>query len=86
MFPIQAILAQKAMSNIRGGVLVVGAWLGYGFHEGGFTSGLRAVTEHIDGVQLPFDIARDQEPHAVLLLRSSGSWRPLVYVTLSAQL
>ncbi|KAG1818646.1 uncharacterized protein BJ212DRAFT_1269264, partial [Suillus subaureus] len=44
----------KAMSNIqgRGGVLLAGAWLGYGFHEAGFTSSLRAVVEHIHGIQL----------------------------------
>ncbi|KAG2123795.1 hypothetical protein DEU56DRAFT_893401 [Suillus clintonianus] len=66
----KAIIAQKAMPNIqgRGGVLFAGAWLGYGFHEDGFTSGLRAVTEHIDGVQLPFEIAgADREPRAVFI-------------------
>ncbi|KAG1849883.1 hypothetical protein DFJ58DRAFT_716850 [Suillus subalutaceus] len=51
------ILDTKAMTNIqgRGGVLFAGAWLGYGVHEDGFTSDLRAV--------LSFDVAgADREP------------------------
>lgn len=67
---MQVIIAQKLMPNIQGrdGVLFAGAWLGYGFHEDGFTSGLRAVAEHIGGVQLPFEIAgADREPRAVFI-------------------
>ncbi|KAH7923353.1 FAD/NAD(P)-binding domain-containing protein [Leucogyrophana mollusca] len=66
----QALRSQKEMDSIQGsrGILYAGAWLGYGFHEDGFTSGLRAVSEHIDGVHMPFDIVNpDREPRAVLI-------------------
>ncbi|KAG1841940.1 hypothetical protein DFJ58DRAFT_907651 [Suillus subalutaceus] len=64
----QAIIARKAMTNIqgRGGVLFAGAWLGYGFHEDGFTSDLRAV--------LSFDGAgADREPCVPLFAPLFGS-------------
>ncbi|KIJ64659.1 hypothetical protein HYDPIDRAFT_181869 [Hydnomerulius pinastri MD-312] len=76
-----ALLSQKQMNRIQGsrGILYAGAWLGYGFHEDGFTSGLRAVAEHIGGVQVPFEIASaDRAPRAVFMahvfdfLESSG--------------
>ncbi|KIK92424.1 hypothetical protein PAXRUDRAFT_829965 [Paxillus rubicundulus Ve08.2h10] len=66
----EALLSQKQMNGIQGrrGILYAGAWLGYGFHEDGFTSGLRAVAEHIDGVRLPFAIASaDWIPRAVFV-------------------
>ncbi|KAH7915478.1 hypothetical protein BJ138DRAFT_1141850 [Hygrophoropsis aurantiaca] len=66
----EALRSQKEMKNIQGrrGILYTGAWLGYGFHEDGFTSALRAVSEHIDGVHLPFDIANpDRAPRAALI-------------------
>lgn len=51
------------MGKIQGrrGILYAGARLGYGFHEDGFTS-LRAAAQHIDGVQLPFEIISSDRP------------------------
>ncbi|KAG1791832.1 uncharacterized protein HD556DRAFT_622864 [Suillus plorans] len=63
------------MPNIKGhsGVLSAEAWLRYGFHENRFTSGLGAVVERIDGVQLPFEIAgADREPRVVSLVPFFG--------------
>jgi len=68
LFCYQAVLSQSQMSSIQGkrGISFAGAWLGYGFHEDGFTSGLRAVVDHIDGITLPFEIRYpDREPQAV---------------------
>lgn len=52
---LQAERCQRAMATIQNtrGILYAGAWMGYGFHEDGFTSGLRAAVA-IGGVQLPF--------------------------------
>lgn len=72
---MQTIIAQKAMPNIKGhsGVLSAEAWLGYGFHENRFTSGLGAAVERIDGVQLPFEIAgADREPRVASLVPLFG--------------
>lgn len=43
-----------SIQNTRG-VSYAGAWMGYGFHEDGFTSGLRAAVK-LGGVKLPFQI------------------------------
>ena len=42
----QAINAQKEMPTIQNvrGISFAGAWMKYGFHEDGFTTGLRAAT------------------------------------------
>ncbi|KLO16726.1 FAD/NAD-binding domain-containing protein [Schizopora paradoxa] len=52
-----AIIAQNEMHLIQNkrGISFAGAYLKYGFHEDGFTSGLRAVVEHL-GVRPPFAI------------------------------
>ncbi|KAK0504457.1 FAD/NAD(P)-binding domain-containing protein [Armillaria luteobubalina] len=50
-----AIRAQNMMSSIQGtrGITYAGAYLNFGFHEDGFTSGLVAVRDL--GVSLPFE-------------------------------
>lgn len=51
-----------SVQNTRG-ISYAGAWLCYGFHEDGFTSGLRAVVDHIPDVTPPFAIEYpDREP------------------------
>jgi hypothetical protein len=58
----QAIRAQCDMSAIQNtrGILYAGAWLRYGFHEDGFTSGLRAALGVGGDIHPPFDV-RDAE-------------------------
>lgn len=47
---LQAIHAQREMHRIQNtrGISYAGAWMNYGFHEDGFTSGLRAAL-HLPG-------------------------------------
>ncbi|KAF4577280.1 hypothetical protein EYR36_005267 [Pleurotus pulmonarius] len=65
------------------GISYAGAWLGYGFHEDGFTSGLRAAVA-FDGVKIPFEILEpDRAPedakisYVFDLLEASGLRRLL---------
>jgi hypothetical protein len=52
----------KSIQNTRG-ISYAGAWLKYGFHEDGFTSGLRAVVDNFPDVKVPYDIQyADREP------------------------
>lgn len=63
--PCQAIQSQLQLPSIQGtrGISFAGAYLSYGFHEDGFTSGFRAVADHVPSVALPFDIQYpDREP------------------------
>ena len=54
-FDQAALSAQRQFNTIqgRGGVWYAGAWLGYGFHEDGLTSGLRAALAL--GGKVPWD-------------------------------
>lgn len=46
----QSVMAQRQMHTIQNkrGISFAGAWLGYTFHEDGFTSGLQAAL-HVSG-------------------------------------
>ena len=51
-----AIHSQKLLPRIqnRRGISYAGAWTKYGFHEDGFSSGLKVAVDHL-GAKLPFD-------------------------------
>lgn len=56
LYTVEAVRAQKrldALQNKRG-VSYCGAWTKYGFHEDGFSSGLKVAMDHL-GAELPFD-------------------------------
>lgn len=57
MYTQKSVQAQKRLRNIqnRRGISYAGAWTKYGFHEDGFTSGLKAAQDAL-GVKLPFEI------------------------------
>lgn len=56
LYTSEAIRSQKLLPNIqnRRGISYAGAWTKYGFHEDGFSSGIKVATEHL-GAQLPFE-------------------------------
>ncbi|KAI0696013.1 FAD/NAD(P)-binding domain-containing protein [Cytidiella melzeri] len=77
-----SIRAQRSMHTIQNtrGILYAGAWLRYGFHEDGFTSGLRAALSVGGDVHSPFDVRntdRDPRPAGVekvfVFLEGSGA-------------
>lgn len=56
LYTVEAVRAQKrleALQNTRG-VSYCGAWTKYGFHEDGFSSGLKVAMDHL-GAKLPFE-------------------------------
>lgn len=56
LYTAESVSAQKSLPAIQGkrGVSFCGAWTNYGFHEDGFSSGLRVAVEQL-GAQLPFE-------------------------------
>ena len=56
LYNAEAIRSQKLLPRIQNtrGISFAGAWTKYGFHEDGFSSGLKVAVEHL-GAELPFD-------------------------------
>lgn len=56
LYTISAVEAQKNLAQIQNtsGISYCGAWTKYGFHEDGFSSGLKVAIDHL-GATLPFD-------------------------------
>lgn len=57
LYTPEAVAAQRRLHEIQGkrGITFAGAWTGYGFHEDGFTSGLRAAVGGL-GAEVPFEV------------------------------
>ena len=56
LYNAAAIQAQNLLPEIQNtrGISYAGAWTKYGFHEDGFSSGLKVAVEHL-GAKLPFE-------------------------------
>ena len=56
LYNAEAIRSQKLLPRIqnRRSISYAGAWTKYGFHEDGFSSGLKVAVEHL-GAELPFE-------------------------------
>ncbi|PWN47876.1 FAD/NAD(P)-binding domain-containing protein [Violaceomyces palustris] len=56
IYTSRSVSAQRRLSDLQGGegLYFAGAWTNYGFHEDGFTSGLRVATSI--GSRLPFQV------------------------------
>jgi len=56
LYNSEAIRSQKLLPRIQNtkGISYAGAWTKYGFHEDGFSSGLKVAVEHL-GADLPFE-------------------------------
>ncbi len=57
LYTSKAVEAQKRLGHIQNkrGISYAGAWTNYGFHEDGFSSGLKVAQDHL-GARLPFDL------------------------------
>lgn len=55
LYTVEAVRAQERLQTIQNqrGVSYCGAWTKYGFHEDGFSSGLKVAIDHL-GAELPF--------------------------------
>lgn len=62
VYTARSVKAQRSLVPLQGqdGLHFAGAWLNYGFHEDGFSSGLK-VAEKL-GAKLPFDIKSAERP------------------------
>ena len=83
LYNAAAIRSQKLLPRIQNtrGISYAGAWTKYGFHEDGFSSGLKIAIEHLEA-DLPFEFvdstfARGRRP---VLGWLDHSVRVLVYV------
>ena len=56
LYTVDAVRAQKQLESLQNtrGVSYCGAWTKYGFHEDGFSSGLKVAIDHL-GAELPFE-------------------------------
>lgn len=56
LYTAEAVRAQKRLESIQNtrSVSYCGAWTKYGFHEDGFSSGLKVAIEHL-GAEIPFE-------------------------------
>ncbi|EGP91132.1 uncharacterized protein MYCGRDRAFT_32012 [Zymoseptoria tritici IPO323] len=56
LYTVESVQAQKDLEKVQNvrGVSYCGAWTKYGFHEDGFSSGIRVAAEHL-GAKLPFE-------------------------------
>lgn len=56
LYTSASVAAQKQLRKIQNtrGVSYCGAWTNYGFHEDGFSSGLKVAIEHL-GAEIPFE-------------------------------
>ena len=56
LYTVDAVRAQERLEGIQNqrGVSYCGAWTKYGFHEDGFSSGLKVAIDHL-GAKLPFE-------------------------------
>jgi predicted NAD/FAD-binding protein len=64
----EAVKAQDQLEMIQNkrGITFCGAWTKYGFHEDGFTSGLKVATSYL-GVKFPFELASPDRALAINL-------------------
>jgi predicted NAD/FAD-binding protein len=76
----RTIRAQERLGDIQNkrGISYAGAWTGYGFHEDGFSSGLRVAVEHL-GATIPFEFrdstySRGRRPEVGILERVLRLW------------
>ena len=73
LYTVEAVRAQDRLESLqnKGGVSFCGAWTKYGFHEDGFSSGLKVAIDHLGG-RVPFEFvdstySRGLNPEPLLL-------------------